>query len=358
MVKFFLFSFVVKSFSFPDSLFEKGKEVFENNIKESHLIEYIDSFEIVFEKFFESDSEIWIEGTVYIKKKDLKISKFVSGYSVKDKNIAIKDFIEKAIIYLNSIFREPPVIKEIKDKTVLISKGGIQGIRPNEWFFYGSEISPDGYIKIEKVFDNTSTGKLLVIKRLPAEGEKVYKVKGIPYIHKVSFIPSSHFVRVAKGGFGAEENVKDGTTPLYGAGILYIFRAPLSPFSFGPGFFIYFSDNLDLYKITLLPEYYINKIFSLGASVDILTFWQRERDGRNVRAVNYAITPFFSFTKNFGKWEISLKTGYSLARIMRRFAFEKIGGDTIVLSPDLLFKEVDPKGFNIELFLSFYIKKP
>jgi|GEM_PF-6837198 len=358
MFKFLIFSIIFKSAEFPDSLFQKGKKALENRIQNSHISNYQDSFELFFEKAIENDEDFWVEGTVYIKKKDFRISKSISGYS--DKNIfeATDDFVENSLIYLNTIFSEPPEIKEIQGNRVTISKGFLQGIKVNENFIYGDIENPAGYIKIDRVYNNSATGKILIKERVPEAGEKILKVKGVPYTYSLFLTPSILTLNTHKGTYGEEEQVKDGLLYLYGLGMRFKIHAPFSPFYFIPGFFFHTSTNLEMQKLSLLSEYILNRLISLGISLDILLIWQKERYGKNVRAIDYLLTPIISLNRNFGRLNISLKTGYSLGRIIRNFAFEKIGGDTLVPPENLLFKEIDPKGLNFEFLIGFDIKKP
>jgi len=358
MFKFLLFSIIFKSAEFPDSLFQKGKKALEDRIQNSHISNYKDSFELFFEKAIENEGEFWVEGTIYIKKKDFRISKSISGYS--DKNIfeATDNFAENSLIYLNTVFPEPPEIKEIQGKKVTISKGFLHGIKVNESFVYGDKEDPAGYIKIEKVYDNSASGKILIKERAPELGEKIFRVKGIPYTYSLALTPSILTLNAYKGTYGEEEQIKGGLIYLYGLGIRFKIHAPFSPLYFSPGFFFHTSKYIEMQKLSLLSEYILNNLISFGISLDIILLWQKERYGKNVRAIDYLLTPIISLNKNSGRLNISLKTGYSLGRIIRNFAFEKIGGDTLIPPENLLFREIDPKGLNFELLIGFDIKKP
>ncbi len=359
MFNFIIFSILLKTALFPDSLFESGKSIFMEKINAfSHLKNYEDSFELFFEKIFESEKDFWIEGTIYIKKRDFKISKIVSGYSEKNIFEAMDKFVENSLIYLNTIFSDPPFIEKVEKNKVIISKGFLSGINVNESFAYGDIESPSGYIKIEKIYDNSGIGKIFIKERIPEKGEKVFKVKGIPYIYSLYLTPSLLVLSAKKGGYGEEERIKDGLIYLYGLGFRFKIHAPFSPLYFIPGLSFNTSTNLETQKLSLLSEYLLNNFISLGISLDILLIWQKERFGKEVRGIDYLLVPVISFNKNFEKLSISLKTGYSLGRIIRNFAFEKIGGDTLVPSENLLFKEVDPKGFNFEFLIGIDIKKP
>ena len=358
MFKLLIFSIVLKSAGFPDSLFERGKNSIEEKFKGSYISNYQDSFELFFEKAIENEGEYWVEGTIYIKKKDFRISKSISGYSDKSIIEATDNFVENTLIYLNTIFLEPPEIKEIKGNTVIISRGSLQGIKVNENFIYGDIENPAGYIKIEKVYDNSATGKLLIKERTPQKGERILRVKGIPYTYSLSLIPSVLALNAYKGTYGEEEQIKDGFLSLYGLGIRFKIHAPFSPLYFAPGFFFYSSQHLEMQKLSLLSEYILNNLISFGISLDIILLWQKERYGKNVRAIDYLLTPLISLNKNFGRLNLSLKTGYSLGRIIRNFAFEKIGGDTLVPPENLSFREIDPKGPCFEFLIGFDIKKP
>jgi len=358
MVKFLFFSIILKSVEFPDSLFQKGERYFEEKVQNSYIVNYSDSFELFFERVIGNKEDFWVEGTVYIKKRGLRISRVISGYSDNSVFEAIDNFVENSLVYLNTVFLEPPEIKKVEGNKVTISRGFLEGIRVNENFIYGDIENPAGYIKIEKVYDNSAIGEILIKERIPEIGEKIFRVKGISYIYSLSLTPSILTLNAYKGAYGEEEQVKSGLLHLYGLGVRFKIHAPFSPLYFIPGFFFHTSPNLEIQKLSLLPEYILSHLISFGISLDILLIWQKERYGKNVRAVDYLLTPTVSFNKNFRRLNVSFKTGYSLGRIMRNFAFEKIGGDTLVPPENLLFKEIDPKGFNLEFLIGVYIKKP
>lgn len=358
MILYFLFFYVFKSIEFSDSLYEKGKIVLEKNIKGTYLENYVDSFEIFFEKELKSDSEFWIEGVVYIKRSELKVSRNISGYSDSGIDEVLKNFCENVLISLRSIFFDPPEVKEIKGNKVLLNNGFLKGIKEDDTFIYGDLLSPSGYVKIEKVFDNVSIGKILIKERTPLKGEKLKRIKGIPFFYNLFLSFSLLTLKAINGDFGKEQNIRDGLLFLSGFGFRFKIHAPFSPFYFNPGLFFFTSKNLDAQKLSLEENYLLNSFLKTGFSFDILLVWQRERYGKEVRAIDYLLSPFLKIEKNLNNINLSVKTEYCLGRILRNFSFEKMRGDTIVPNNDLIYKAIDPKSPNIEFLIGFNFKKP
>ncbi len=354
----FLFFYIFKSIEFSDSLFEKGRNIIIENIKGTYLENYVDSFEIFFEKESKSDNEFWVEGVIYIKSYKLKISRNISGYSDAGTDEALKNFSENVLIYLSSIFFEPPEVKEVRGNKVILKNGFLKGIREDEVFIYGDLLSPSGFIKIEKVYDEESVGEVLIKERNPLKGEKLKKIKGISYFYSLFLSPSFLTLKAIKGEFGEEQNIKDGLLFLLGFGFRLKIHAPFSPFYFNPGLFFFASKNLDAQKLSLEGNYLINNFLRIGTSFDIFLVWQRERYGKEVRAIDYLLSPFLKMEKKLNNINLSIKTEYSLGRILRNFSYEKIGGDTIIPHKDLIYKSIDPKSVNIEFLIGFNLKKP
>ncbi|MEO0295442.1 MAG: hypothetical protein ABIM85_05405 [candidate division WOR-3 bacterium] len=353
-----LFFYIFKSTYFSDSLYEKGRNIIIENIKGTYLENYNDSFEIFFEKESKSDNEFWVEGIIYIKRHEIKLSRNISGYSNNGINEALKDFCENVLIFLRSIFYEPPEVEEVKGNKVILKNGFLKGIKEDDTFIYGDLLSPSGYIKIEKVYEDISLGKILIKKRTPVKGEKLRKIKGVSFFYNLSLSLYLLTLKTLKGDFGMEENIKDGLIFLSGFGFRFKIHAPFSSFYFNPGIFFSTSKNLDAQKLSLEGNYLLNNFLRTGISFDIFLVWQRERYGKEVRAIDYLLSPFLKVEKDLNNINLSIKTEYSLGRILRNFSFEKIGGDTIVPNNDLIYKAIDPKSFNIEFLIGFNLKKP
>ncbi|MEN3043737.1 MAG: hypothetical protein ABDH37_00770 [Candidatus Hydrothermales bacterium] len=358
MIFYFLIFYIYKIPAFPDSLFEFGKKTILEFIEKDYIREYKDSIEIFFENFVIDDENFWVEGTVYIKKDKIKNLKTLTGFSKKDINEAIIKFSENAITYLKSIFFESPEVIEIKNNIVKIKNGFLKGIRETETFMYGDLTNPSGFLKIKEVYENEAICKLLIKDRKPEKGEKLIRIRGIPYIYTLYLSSGFSLIETKKGLYGAEKNIKDGSILLYGLGFRLKIQEPFSVFYFNPGIFFYTSNYLESQKLSITGNYILNNLFKLGFSFDFLLIWQTERNGKEVRALDYLISPSLTYEKEYKNINISFKTGYSLGRVLRNFSYEVKGGDTLVSDVDLTYKEINPKGINLEFLIGFNLKRP
>ncbi|MEN3045496.1 MAG: hypothetical protein ABDH49_00690 [Candidatus Hydrothermales bacterium] len=358
MIFYLLFFYIYKTPIFPDSLFELGKKTISESLEKDYIKEYKDSIEIFFENFVIENENFWVEGSVYIKKNKIKSFKTITGYSKKGIDEAIKKFCENVLIYLKSIFFEPPEVIEIKNDLVKIKNGFLEGVKENEIFIYGESTNPSGYLKVKNVYPNESICKLLIKNRKPEKGEKLVKIKSIPYIYTIYLSTGVSLIKAKKGGYGVEKNIKDGSILLYGLGFRLKIQEPLSLFYFNPGIFFYTSNYLESQKLSITGNYILNNLFKLGFSLDFLLVWQPERNGKEVRALDYLISPSITYEKEFKNISVSVKAEYFLGRVLRNFSYEVRGGDTLVSDIDLTYREINPKGINFEFLVGFNLKRP